>query len=247
MPSIQISTTYYNTRFKDRIQSLAGGFGAYILQAANLPAGTVVENPSPDFVSETIASVGPAQRFIFADPADVSTYIVISPQNIARVKTSGVDFALNYSLETEKGHLGTTFSATRILKFEEQSLASLPIIDRVNTVFYPPKMRLRAGANWSSGPLDTSFFINYVGAYRNNFVVPSESVSNYTTIDSQMKVDLESIWSGTEFSIIARNLFDKDPPYVSSANFDLGSELGYDPANADPIGRLISVQLTKRW
>ncbi len=39
-----------------------------------------------------------------------------------------------------------------------------------------------------------------------------------------------------------RNAFDKDPPfYNNSAGF------AYDAANADPVGRFVSVQLTRSW
>ncbi len=39
-----------------------------------------------------------------------------------------------------------------------------------------------------------------------------------------------------------QNLFDSDPPF-----YDSPLAIGYDPANADPLGRLISIQLTKVW
>ena len=36
------------------------------------------------------------------------------------------------------------------------------------------------------------------------------------------------------------NVLDRDPPFANTA-------FGYDGANADPFGRLMSVQLTKSW
>ena len=39
-----------------------------------------------------------------------------------------------------------------------------------------------------------------------------------------------------------RNLFDEDPPFYNGATGD-----GYDAGQADPLGRVISLQLTQRW
>ena len=43
-------------------------------------------------------------------------------------------------------------------------------------------------------------------------------------------------------ALTAQNAFDKDPPFYDSR---LG--VGYDPANYDPTGRLVALQLTKAW
>jgi outer membrane receptor protein involved in Fe transport len=40
-----------------------------------------------------------------------------------------------------------------------------------------------------------------------------------------------------------RNLFDEEPPVFLSNTFGIG----YDPANADALGRFVSLSLTKQW
>ena len=45
-----------------------------------------------------------------------------------------------------------------------------------------------------------------------------------------------------DLALSVRNLFDAEPPF-----YDAPQGIGYDPANADPLGRVISLQLTKRW
>ena len=40
----------------------------------------------------------------------------------------------------------------------------------------------------------------------------------------------------------AQNLVAADPPF-----YDAIQGVGYDPANAQPFGRVVAVQLTKRW
>ncbi len=41
-----------------------------------------------------------------------------------------------------------------------------------------------------------------------------------------------------------RNLFDRAPPFY---NGPPPLSIGYDAANADPLGRFASLQITKRW
>jgi iron complex outermembrane receptor protein len=45
---------------------------------------------------------------------------------------------------------------------------------------------------------------------------------------------------GAQFFVDGTNVLDKDPPFVNTA-------LGYDPFNANPIGRLITVGINKKW
>nr|WP_246371140.1 TonB-dependent receptor [Phenylobacterium haematophilum] len=47
---------------------------------------------------------------------------------------------------------------------------------------------------------------------------------------------------GLSVALNVQNLFDSDPPF-----YDGPTGIGYDPANADPLGRFVSLQLTKRW
>jgi outer membrane receptor protein involved in Fe transport len=49
--------------------------------------------------------------------------------------------------------------------------------------------------------------------------------------------------SGTGVALTVTNLFDRSPPFVD----DQLQGLGYDPANASPLGRFISLQLHKSF
>ena len=50
-------------------------------------------------------------------------------------------------------------------------------------------------------------------------------------------------WLGhTQFALNAQNLFNVDPPFL---NNPVG--VGYDQENAVPFGRLVSVEVRKRW
>ena len=86
---------------------------------------------------------------------------------------------------------------------------------------------------------------NYVDAYDNDLVVPNELIDSWLTFDLQL-----SFHSGTPerrfaLRLSLQNMLNEDPP---GFNFPPGTAyLNYDAANSSPMGRFISVQLSKQW
>jgi outer membrane receptor protein involved in Fe transport len=75
-------------------------------------------------------------------------------------------------------------------------------------------------------------------------------VSDYTTVDLRVAYDFSSqfkggILSGFTVALAAQNLLDEDPP--STIVLSPATDIGFDPANASPLGRLLSIELTKTW
>jgi len=73
------------------------------------------------------------------------------------------------------------------------------------------------------------------------------------TFDLNLAYNLPTDWAwglteGAQFSFNVHNLFDQDPPFHNSGfgNFNTYTT-GYDQYNASPLGRLITVGLTKKW
>jgi iron complex outermembrane recepter protein len=52
--------------------------------------------------------------------------------------------------------------------------------------------------------------------------------------------------ANTQFDIGMINAFNRRPPFVNQFDRDSGT-LGYDPANANILGRMVSIQAVKRW
>ena len=66
-----------------------------------------------------------------------------------------------------------------------------------------------------------------------------------TRIDAWNTADLQLGWDrgdGLRALFNVQNLFDADPPF-----YDSTSGVGFDPGGADPLGRVVSLQLIKRW
>ena len=81
--------------------------------------------------------------------------------------------------------------------------------------------------------------------------LPSQSVGNYTTVDLNVIYDLGKTFPGVwskDLTLTAHvdNLFDKDPPYVNIPISPNGGG-GFDPNVASAIGRLVSLQIAKKF
>jgi iron complex outermembrane recepter protein len=74
-------------------------------------------------------------------------------------------------------------------------------------------------------------------------------VSSYTTVDASLRYTVQSssstLLENLSLSLSALNLLDEKPPFVPGSLSSRGAN--YDPANADPLGRFIALEIAKRW
>jgi len=112
---------------------------------------------------------------------------------------------------------------------------------------------MRDGLSWSSGNWSSSLALNYVSGYPNTYLLsaggPAMDISSWTTVDWQLTVKIPAeprqLLSNMRFTASVRNMFNAGPPEViAPARVAL---VGFDPANASPLGRFISVQVVKTW
>jgi len=128
----------------------------------------------------------------------------------------------------------------------------------------------RASAHWMMDPFDVSLAMNYTNPYWYRtttfpFNLPTaevppgfppggfQRIHANITFDLNLAYNLPTDWAwglteGAQFSFNVHNLFDQDPPFHNSGfgNFNTYTT-GYDQYNASPLGRLITVGLTKKW
>jgi iron complex outermembrane receptor protein len=184
--------------------------------------------------------------------ANVTLFVDGRNQNLGVSDMRGFDFTAAYALQTASaGRWTFTLNGTWLTTYEVAITPAAPMVDRLNTIFNPLKLKLRGGAAWSSGPWSAQATITRVHGYRNNSVTPAEGVGPYTPVDLAFGVDLGSFSQGPalrdlEVGLEVRNAFDEDPPYVNVAPSANGSG-GYDATVTNPIGRLFALTLRKKW
>lgn len=248
IPRLRFSATYFDIEFKDRITSPRNILG--ILPQEDRFASLVIRNPTIEQI-RAICNSPPFTRF--GDPATCETVPIAAIidarlRNNAVTQVRGIDFDVNYALDAGKvGRFDLRFNGSYLIDFKQADTPAAPVVEFVDTINNPADLRMRNSLTWTSPTgLSATAFLNYVDGYTNNLKVPSERVESWTTIDLQLSYDTGNNGPGwlknTNFAVSVLNVFDSKPPFV-----DNPQGVGYDPENADPLGRFISFTLTKRW
>jgi len=104
---------------------------------------------------------------------------------------------------------------------------------------------LRATAGWQHRGWGTLVAANFTNSYRDIASVPQRRIDAWTTVDLQLRYDFPEDshpWlQGVRIELNARNLFNVDPPFLNNQAVDLA----YDQENANPYGRVLSLQVRK--
>jgi outer membrane receptor protein involved in Fe transport len=96
--------------------------------------------------------------------------------------------------------------------------------------------------------------VNYSDDYNNPFAAGGpQEVASWTTADLSATYEFRGatgLRSSLRLTLSVQNLFDEDPPFVGSSGQvgpALQQPVGFDPTNANPLGRLLVVGVSKTW
>jgi iron complex outermembrane recepter protein len=245
----KFSLNYFNIDYRNQISSYLSDLT--ILQQSEQLGSLITRCPSAQCTSLINQYVVPGPVFgpILANP---SVFVNGVELNLGTTRTQGVDFVGNYAIPTD--HSGTFLvglTGTYTFKYDVQFTPGGPTFGELNNIGFPLRLRMRGNVGWNDGPISTLLFVNYENGYNNTEVTPQEPISSYTTVDLNVIFDLGKAVSGAwakDLRITAHvdNLFDKDPPYVNIPISPNGGG-GFDPNNASGIGRLVSLQIGKKF
>jgi hypothetical protein len=169
-------------------------------------------------------------------------------RNTASIQTNGIDLLGTYGLDTDVGDFDFGLNATYLLEYSKASTSSAPLIDLVDTPNNPPELRSRVSLAWRRGGFGSSLYVNYTGGYDDTTSVapPNRKIASWTTLDLNLQYSFDSSESpalrGMQVFLAGLNVLDKDPPFYNNPN-----GVGYDPENADLVGRRVSLFLRKEW
>jgi iron complex outermembrane receptor protein len=165
-------------------------------------------------------------------------------QNFANEKIEGIDFNLDYKLRSAIGQWTFNLSGTHLIKFDQNVPGIAEPIVLLGTN-YAVRNKIRGQLGLASGNFAGSVFLNHVGSFNNTGVTPVQKVASFNTVDSHFAWTFKDhpILKDTTLAIDVSNIFDRNPPVFYTA----GAILGFDPNTANPLGRVISASLSKRW
>ena len=260
--SVVFKATYYDIDFTDRVGRVlapVGGLLNTLNRREDVPDGVIIENPSDELIQASIDRANATLGVVdlsggsITIPDGVDVVLDYSNRNLASVKTNGVDFELLYQYQSGIGLFRAGLNGDYIIGFEEQLTNLSPVIESVDTIFNPASLRLRGNVGWQHDGLTANVFVNYTSQYDDNRFEPVSSVDAFTTVDLTISHKFShssqrNILSDSTISLAVLNLFDQNPPFVQSDSGALGqTAANYDPVNANPLGRFVSVRATKSF
>jgi iron complex outermembrane receptor protein len=258
LPQLSLSATYFEIDYNERIRSpFPSSYQTSAVLSDPLYASVVTRNPSRSTVDSLIQGARHSYCFdyLLGDFCDISEYaarvgVIVDERlrNLAGVELSGLDISLNYTLSNSLGEWGLRLHGSRMLKNRQQVIAGSPSTNEMNDVWQPVDLRLRGSVSFNRGDLSVVASIGYVDDYQDRRPGSTRStVASWATVDLSAQYEFRNLRSTgwldnltVQFGAI--NLFDRDPPFVSS-----NSGLNYDGVNANALGRFLSMQITAQW
>jgi len=193
------------------------------------------------------ADAGDAQALtqVIRDPGSglllrVDTYY----DNASSLETDGFDFSIVYNLDTSNaGDFVLGAEATLVSSYDAVD-PQAGLIDGAgrrnfsNFATSVPELRTTAFVNWQRANHSANVYLNHIDSYLDDEDGPLalETIGSYLTVDAQYNYRFGGD-RGPTISIGAINLFDEDPPRVTTNG-------GYDSKVHDPRGRLLYARAT---
>jgi outer membrane receptor protein involved in Fe transport len=255
LPEWSLNMTFFYVNFTNRISTPLSSTGdIYSLNDALLAPYLA----RPPFTPGTVQGYfdSPAFSGDLARLGSAGVQAIFDDQltNLGTTVESGIDVMSKYALIFDHGRLDLSVGAATLFEDSTRTVIFGPTASLVNAFAEPPKWKAHTRAVWTQGSLTAAASIDYVGAYRNSLFTPSQPISAWTTGDLYLGYDTgESMPAPFRRWVIAlsiNNVADARPPRVQiPASLTLPGEnvIPFDPANASPVGRLISLSVKKHW
>lgn len=243
-----LQATYFQTDFKGRIEQPA-------LEESSRVLADPIFAPFVRFVDPTgnAADRATVVELMNRPGSDVPSFFppeffqaIVDGRyvNAAEVRVRGIDLLATQPFRLVGGTGNLSLNASYLIDYKRRVTPVAPLIERVATLGAPADLRVRSAATWTKANWGLSLGLNYVNGYADKVSNPARRVDSWTTADFQLRYDGKShnALGGFSFALTVQNLFDQEPPFANRR-----SGHGYDATNADPLGRVVSVQLAKRW
>ncbi|HEY1926629.1 MAG TPA: TonB-dependent receptor [Caulobacteraceae bacterium] len=245
VPGLRISGSWFDTDFTGKIDRPV--FSAITTVLTDPAYSTFVDFISPASNAADLAKVqalinAPQNLGLSAFPANTYTAIVDARfVNTGALHVSGLDAQVAYGFDVGATHLQFDANGAYLDQYDVAITPTSRSVSDVNIANFPVRFRGRATASATRGPFTGQLALNFVNAYKGPL---GQGIDSQTTTDLQLRfvAPNSSRFSGLTSTLSVRNLFDVKPPF-----YDSSVGVGYDPANADPIGRFVSLQLVKSW
>ena len=255
-----VSATYFDINYTDRIATPdpSGGFAA-VENPQEFPELFELD-PTFDQISQVVmSSIATNLTEIDAsNPAAVhaatTAFMDNRVKNLSVTEMDGLDFSASYTTELWASELSLGIYASKIFGFVERITPRAAPLSHVDTVLFPTDLKGRTYLGLQKDRWNARLNVNYVDEYSNPFDAENPSVDDWVTLDLLLSyetaTDISGLLKGLRIGLGVQNVLDEDPPFVTigtTAGTSILEPVGFDPANANPIGRFVRLQISKRW
>ncbi len=250
---LTLNLTYFDVDYRGKVENTTGNPGVMSLEASYAGSGVIQRGATAIATLQALLAEGVPLTGTFPgnNVNNIKIFVDGRNFNLGVSRTKGLDLNIVYAMDVgEYGSLRFNVSGMYLTDYDVAlSKAAAPISLR-NVMFNPLKWRNRSSLTWDYGNWHSQLSMTYVNSYRNNLVVPNQTVDSYTPFDLRVAYDFGdagNMWlDNLNVSFEARNMFDDEPPFVDISPGGSGSG-GYDATIASPIGRLFALALRKSF
>jgi outer membrane receptor protein involved in Fe transport len=178
------------------------------------------------------------------DPGKVVALARNLPINLSRQRVRGFDLSGSYRFDLVASQLTIRGSASWL----DSSQQVTPDQDAYNlsgTLFYPTKINGRVGAVWNKRNFTASIFSNYKSSVVDT--TSGKRGASFTTFDITLRYDTgkqDNVLSDLALGLSVQNFLNRAPPTYASTSL---TNAPYDSTNYSPIGRYLSLSVSKHW
>jgi outer membrane receptor protein involved in Fe transport len=246
LPGLRAELSYFDINYRNRVVTPI----TFSTQALSNPAYQPYVETSPDAAS--IASLIAGSTFINVantpyDPSKVVAIVSGNYVNAGRQLVHGVDASANYSIPGDRFGTVTLSGSATYIRSRQKLSALQPYTNLAGTLFNPPHFRARAGGSWSHSAFDITSYVNYIGGVRDERATPTIGVGSMATWDlsgSYTISDGPRFLRNVSLGFAVQNLLNQKPDVIAQPYGVF--EASYDATNYSPVGRFISLTVTKR-
>ncbi|PPU10090.1 TonB-dependent receptor [Xanthomonas arboricola] len=244
MPGLEAELTWFDIDYRARVVQPFASFGQVLSDPA--VAEFLQFSPTAQDQARLLAIYDDGFFNWTGRPYDPASVVAIGRGEYANARTQrikGVDLSGAYRVDVGEGRL-TLRGAASWLDSAQQNTSAQAAFDLAGTLFYPAKVRGRAGAVWAQGGFTGSAFANYTDGV--TYRVTDQDTASFTTFDLSLQYafSAEGAANGVEVALTVQNLLDRAPPlYVPAAITDVP----YDSTNYSAVGRFASITVAKHW
>lgn len=245
LPGLRVSATYFDVSYQNRIdQPVISSLSTALTDPALASFVRRLDPTNSTDLAAITALLASPNTSTAQGSFPAASYGAIADAryvNTGALDVRGFDVEVRYGFDLADDRVELSATGSDLLAYRQQLTPSASFVERAGQVDFPVRFRGRLNADWIRGPLSLGASVNHTSGEHD---LSGVKVGDFTTLDLRLRwvAPADSRWRGLTFGVNARNVLDTAPPFY---NNPLG--YGFDGANADVVGRFVSVQLAKAW